>query len=179
MKRTNLLSGFFFLLLVAVPAAGAGAEEKAVIGAVEEVLLLPWGVKLLARVDTGATTTSLDARHLKVEENIATFQLPDRYEGMVIRVPVVSWKEVRSAGGKEKRPVVEMDLCIGARRIRARVNLNDRSMVNHSLILGRNVLRRHFVVDVTRARVQDPVCPVPRKTEKQTPPAPHPLPIPE
>jgi hypothetical protein len=146
------------------------ASDKTVIGAVEEVLLLPWGVRMLARIDTGATTTSLDARDLKIEGKTAVFRLPDRYPGGPFRLPIVSWKQVRSAGGQEKRPVVEMDLCIGTRKIRTRVNLNDRSMVNYALILGRNILKDHFVVDVGRARTQDPVCPVSRETEAAAPP---------
>jgi hypothetical protein len=44
----------------------AEAGEKLSVGLVEEVVLLPWGVRLPARVDTGAAMTSLDARNIEV-----------------------------------------------------------------------------------------------------------------
>ena len=86
----------FFILL----APGViRAEKEITLGTVEEVILLPWGVKLLARIDTGATTTSLDARELKIEGKVVEFRLPDQYEGGPFRLPIIEWKEVLSAEG--------------------------------------------------------------------------------
>ena len=56
-------------------------------------------------------------------------------------------------------PVVELELCIGSKRIRSKVNLTDRSMVKYPLILGRNFLRGNFIVDVKRQRTAPPSCP--------------------
>jgi hypothetical protein len=38
----------------------AFAEDKITIGGIEEVILLPWGITVKARIDTGATLSSLD-----------------------------------------------------------------------------------------------------------------------
>jgi hypothetical protein len=59
-------------------------------------------------------------------------------------------------------------LCIGSRKIRTRVNLTDRSMVKYPLILGRNILREGFVVDVKRSKIIRTACPdeVPLPTTK-------------
>ena len=67
---------FFFLAPVM-----ANAEEKKAIGLVEDVILLPWGVKIPARIDTGAATSSIDARELKIHDNIAEFKLPKSMAG--------------------------------------------------------------------------------------------------
>ena len=43
------------------------AQERITIGLVEEIILLPWGVKIPARIDTGAAVSSLDVRGLTVK----------------------------------------------------------------------------------------------------------------
>jgi len=133
-------------------------EGKLSIGVEEEVMLLPWGVKLPARVDTGAAMTSLDARHLVVKGKVAEFQLPERYGGLRLSMPVVGWKSVRSAEHRERRPVVELEICLGPKRLKIRANLNDRSLVKYPMILGRNVLREGFFVDCDCVNLLPPSC---------------------
>jgi hypothetical protein len=135
-------------------------EKQITLGRVEEVILLPWDIRLPARIDTGATVTSLDARHLKIDGNEAEFRLPEEYGGALLRLPIVGWRHVRSSKGRESRPVVELDFCIASKRLRVKVNLNDRSMVKYPVILGRNALKDHFIVDVKkRSKTTPPVCP--------------------
>jgi len=149
---------FLVLMILLSPSENGGAGEKITIGEVEEVLLLPWRVRLPARIDTGAATSSLDARELKVENNIVEFKLPKEYGGMLLRLPVVDWLDIRSADFKERRPVVEIILCIGANPIRTQVTLNDRSMVRYPLIVGRNILKENFVVDCMQSNCLPPSC---------------------
>lgn len=136
-----------------------GREEKVSLGSVEEVVLLPWGVRLPARIDTGAATSSLDARELTVKDNIADFKLPVKYGGRHLRLPVLRLKDVRTAASKSRRPTVAIELCIGNRRIRTEVNLNDRSKVKYPLIIGRNTLRHNFVIDCSTSYCTVPSCP--------------------
>jgi len=137
----------------------ANAEEKITLGAVEDVILLPWGVRLPARIDTGAAKSSLDARELLIQDSMAEFKLPQEFGGIQLRLPIIEWKHIRSPDGRQRRPVVELELCIGSKRIRSKVNLTDRSMVKYPLILGRNILRGNFVVDVKRRMTAPPRCP--------------------
>jgi hypothetical protein len=115
-------------------------------------------VKIPARVDTGAATTSLDARELVVKDDIAEFKLSEKYGGTRISLPVVRWREVRSASGRQRRPVVEMRICVGPKVVRAKVNLIDRSRMSYPLIIGRNVLRRGYVVDCLCTNILKPSC---------------------
>jgi len=135
------------------------AEEKIKIGVVEEVILLPWGIRLPARIDTGAAHSSLDARGLTIKDNIAEFKLPKKYGGLQLRLPIIDWQTIRSAESKERRPVVEVELCVGPKQLRARINLNDRSKVKYPLIIGRNILRGNFVVDCLESSCAPPRCP--------------------
>ncbi len=66
------------------------AGEKITVGLVEEVILLPWGVKLPARIDTGAAVSSLDARDIVIKGNTVDFRLPEKYGGLQISLPVVA-----------------------------------------------------------------------------------------
>lgn len=150
-----LLSLFLLLGAGGIPAEAA---EKIRIGAVENVVLLPWGVTMPARIDTGAATSSLDARNITATDKTVEFNLPPQYGGRQIRLPILKWKTVKSAGTKGKRPVVVLEMCIGSKRIRTQVNLNDRSNVKYPLIIGRNTLDRDFVVECSTSYCTKPTC---------------------
>jgi len=158
-KLWSLVSLAVFAPLFLFLPGMVNAEEKLKIGLVEDVILLPWGVKLPARIDTGAASSSLDARELKVEDNVADFKLPDSFGGLKLRLPVVGWKTIRTSESRERRPVVEMEICIGPKPLRIKANLNDRSMVKYPLIIGRNALKRNFVVDCMKSNCLPPSCP--------------------
>ncbi len=149
-----VLTALFLLV-----AEKGNAGEKITVGEVEEVILLPWRVRLPARIDTGAATSSLDARDLKVKDNMAEFKLPKKNGGLSLRLSVIGWQDIRSADFTEKRPVVEITLCMGPKLIRTQVTLNDRSSVRYPLIIGRNVLKDNFVVDCMQSNCLPPSCP--------------------
>lgn len=153
---TPILLCIFFML---IPAKGAHASEKVHIGVVEDVVLLPWGVVLPARIDTGATSSSLDARDIKIKGNIVTFRLAPQYSGIELSLPIVKRKTIRSAEAHERRVVVELEVCIASERLRTLFNLNDRSRVQYPVLLGRDVLMKNFVIDCTQTRCKVPNCP--------------------
>jgi len=155
----DLILVFTLIALPFLAMESAGAEEKIIIGGIEDVILLPWKVKLPARIDTGAAKSSLDARGLKVQDDMVEFKLPEKWGGLQVRLPIIGWRHIRTPEGLERRPVVEVEICFGSKRIRTLVNLTDRSMVKYPLILGRNFLRENFFVDVKRRRTLPPSCP--------------------
>ncbi len=159
-SRCNLLVIIVVLLLPGslFPETSIG-KEQITIGRVEDVVLLPWEVKLPARIDTGASVSSLDARDLTIKENFAEFRLPSQYGNLQLCLPIIGWKIIRSAEAREKRPVVQLEFCIGPKRIKTLVNLNDRSGVKYPVILGRNILSKNFIVDSTRKNLLKPLCP--------------------
>jgi hypothetical protein len=150
----------FIVVILSFSFTPLHAEDKpkTVIGAVEEVVLFPWGVKLPARIDTGAGMTSLDVRDLTIRNKVAQFRLPEKYGNTLISLPVIRYCKVRSADSRGRRPVVEIELCVGSKRMRVRVNLNNRSHLEYPLILGRNVLNQGFVVDCAQERLLSPKC---------------------
>ena len=159
-KRILIKTALFLVIFLIDPGvAPAETKEKIQLGAVENVVLLPWRVTLPARIDTGAATSSLDARKLTIKGKTVEFALPEKYGGQQIRLPILKWTTVRSAETKEKRPVVVLELCIGSQRIRTRVNLNDRSKAKYPLIIGRNTLKHGFIVACDTSYYTTPSCP--------------------
>jgi hypothetical protein len=141
-----------------ITGTDASSDPPVVIGAVEDVLLLPLGISAPARIDTGATTTSIDACNLKISDGYASFTLPESCGSQALRLPIVGWRHIRTAAKRQKRPVVEIELCLGTKKIKARANLNDRSSMSYPILIGRNVLAQGFLVDASRTRIQPPLC---------------------
>jgi hypothetical protein len=156
-KIIFLILPFIIAILSSTPLY-AEDKTKTVIGSVEEVVLFPWGVKLPARIDTGAGMTSLDVRDLTVKNKVAQFRLPEKYGNILISLPVIRHCNVRSSDSRRRRPVVEVELCVGSKRMRVWVNLNDRSHLEYPLILGRNVLNQGFIVDCAEERILSVKC---------------------
>lgn len=164
---------FWLIVLVALPNVGAptwlyaqaaddGAPPsrpaKVTLGAVEEVILNPWGVSFPARIDTGADFSSLDARDIVVRDNIASFKLGKRFGGLKLQLPVVDWRYIQTSMGTEKRPVVEISLCLGSKLFRTPATLKDRSEMVYPFLVGRSALNGKFLVDTSLAKRAHPVC---------------------
>ena len=178
MRKSVTLSLFLLLSLAAVSSAAvgdsqqteapedveipfsAGSEsQKIMIGEVEDVVLVPWGISLPARIDTGADMSALDARNVTVRNNLADFKLGNGYGDLRLQLPVVGWRQVRTSMGIEARPVVEIGICLGPKLLRTQATLKDRSQMTYPFLLGRNVLNGGFVVDTSRSKAARPACP--------------------
>jgi hypothetical protein len=157
-SKTIFLILPFIITLLSFTPLHAEDKTKTVIGAVEEVVLFPWGAKLPARIDTGAGMTSLDVRDLTVKKKVAQFRLPEKYGNALISRPVIRYIKVQSADFRGRRPVVEIELCLGQKRMRVQANLTDRSGLDYRLIIGRNVLSEGFIVDCTQEGMWPPKC---------------------
>lgn len=133
-------------------------REKITIGAVEEIVLFPWKIKMPARIDTGAARSCLDARDIRIDGNMVEFRISDQYGGKILRAPLKGRCRVRSAHGLTKRAVVEIEICIGSRRFLTTVNLVDRSGMEYPFLIGRNILAQGFIVDISRSNILPPKC---------------------
>lgn len=101
----------------------AGANPSRVFGWIEEGLLLPEKVSVKIKLDTGALTSSMDAKDLeRFERNGEKWvrfkvEVKDSDTGRAASIPFERRVErnvkVRGAGGAEHRPVVVMKMCIG------------------------------------------------------------------
>ena len=144
-------------------------SAKITVGVVEDVVLKPWGVSFPARIDTGADLSSLDARDIVVRNDVAVFKLGKRYGGVQIQLPVVEWRRIQTATGTEKRPVVEISICLGSKLFRTPVTLKDRSEMMYPFLVGRSALSGSFLVDPSRSKALQPACPAASLASSQVP----------
>ncbi len=109
-------------------------KDKMIIGMIEEVELIGNnGVneRLIARIDTGATKSSIDyklASKLKLG-------------------PVIESRLVKSAHGSKLRPVVEATITIKGKRITGKFTLADREHMKYPVLIGQNILKQGFLID--------------------------------
>lgn len=142
---------------------------KQVIGAIEHVLLTPPGKLLEARIDTGAESSSLDARDIQEFERDGArwvrFSIYDREREEFLEIERRIARYVRilqsSSSAPERRPVVRMQLMLGESNQNAEFTLSDRSHLNFPILIGRNVLQDIMLVDVSRRDIAPPAVPMP------------------
>jgi hypothetical protein len=142
--------------------------EKPVIGWVERVVMQDVDMQVKARIDTGASVSSLDANILELEAGSdgsgekVRFRIKNgEEESAVIERTIVEWSEIKGKGTSStiRRPVVTLDICLGGKRLEGRINLADRSRFLYPVLIGRNLIRTGgFLVDSDKTYMRDPGC---------------------
>ncbi|MBT8493625.1 MAG: RimK/LysX family protein, partial [Deltaproteobacteria bacterium] len=115
-----------------------------------------------AKVDTGARTSALHAEDVKIvrrgSKRFARFTVcPTQRssKGKVqVRAPLVGERQVRSSNGEvETRPVVRTTIQCGADSWEIEITLTKRDVMGFRMLLGRQAIRGHAVVDPGRSYV--------------------------
>lgn len=136
---------------------GSRCTDLTIIGQLEVLHLQPPGRRLVARIDTGANTSSLDARDIEMfesdGEDYVRFRLPDSIlaEGQKQQYerPVSRFVRIIQAGKKdERRAVIELKIQLGGVERMAEFTLTNREHLTYRALVGRNILRDFFAVDV-------------------------------
>jgi len=132
--------------------------EKAhlpIIGEVEPIYFLPMKTPFLARIDTGATTSSLDAKDIvyfeRDGERWVSFKLVNRKtkEEHAFEKKIERSFRVKRAGEDERRKAVKMEIKMGKEKFSAYFSLADREGFDYQGLIGRNVLTGRFIVDTS------------------------------
>ena len=154
---------FASLVLVALPVMAA---EPTLYGRYEYIQLPEIGETFKAKMDTGALTASLSARDIETftrdGEDWVRFRLGGKgasnkvYEHEVSRISKIKTRSEEDEDDNEaveptKRPVVDLELCLGNVKRTVEVNLTDRSSFNYPLLIGAKALRE-FGAAVNPAR---------------------------
>lgn len=156
------------VLALAAPAALARdtpSDTPDVFGWVEWIELGDERIRKKGKLDSGALTSSLDAR--EIEEfrrdgrRHVRFELHDRDSGEVTTLEKRIKRFVRivrHSGNHQRRPVIEMDLCLGRTLHSVEFTLIDRSNFNYPVLLGRRALDGYALVDSGETFTRDPEC---------------------
>ncbi|GLZ84809.1 hypothetical protein Pres01_08600 [Metapseudomonas resinovorans] len=144
------------LALVALPAVAA--EDPNIYGRYEYVRLPEIGQTMKAKMDTGALTASLSAKDIErfkrdgedwVRFRLATKDADDtvfehrlsRMSKIKNRADELGEEDEAPSAEISKRPVVDMEMCLGGVKRTVEVNLTDRSSFNYPLLIGAKALR--------------------------------------
>ena len=155
-------SVFVLLSVLALPVMAA---EPTLYGRYEYIKLPEIGETLQAKMDTGALTASLSAKNIEtftrdgepwVRFQLATKGASDKvYEHKVARISKIKSRADEDDDKEEpasaKRPVVDLEMCLGSVKRTVEVNLTDRSSFNYPLLIGAKALRE-FGAAVNPAR---------------------------
>jgi hypothetical protein len=140
-----------------IPEKFKRIEKKAVIGQVEYTTIEPSNWTFESRIDSGATTTSIDARDITPFErdgkSWVRFNLLDRKtkETFQIEKPVERVVKIKRHGTEvQERFAVLLDLTIGQVKERIEVTLTDRSDFTYPVLIGRNFLMDRAIIDVSQ-----------------------------
>lgn len=170
MKRLNTWALTLAMLQFTpvVFSATSPATNPKAFGWVEEGLIQPENISVKIKLDTGALTSSMDAKDLerfeKDGEKWVRFnvELKDSNTGKTVSTPfersIVRNVKVRGAGGAERRPIVLMKICIGNKVYNEQFSLNDRGKMNYPVLIGRNTIEHLGLVDVTKTFTLEPHC---------------------
>jgi hypothetical protein len=170
--RFLLASGaaaLLFLPLASVPATAEDSEDEPAVleifGWVERVKLMDGTVAVKTRLDTGAVTSSLHAvdieRFERDDERWVRFTVvdPESEETLEVEKRLVrNVRIVQHDGEHQRRPVVEMQVCLGDIPMEVEVNLVDRSNFNYPMLLGRSALKGIALVDSGATFTTSPQC---------------------
>ena len=144
------------LALLSLMALPVMAAEPTLYGRYENIKLPELGGETLkAKMDTGAFTASLSAKDIELfkrdGEEWVRFRLATKdadgkvYEHKVSRISKIKGRADEEEEGDapeiSKRPVVDLELCLGDVKRTVEVNLVDRSSFNYPLLVGSKALR--------------------------------------
>ena len=124
--------------------------SKAVIGAVEKIRVIPGNFVMKARIDTGASITSIGIDNVEIINEDGEDWAIVTIDDLATKHKVVRYIYVKRHGAKaHKRPVIKLRLTLGEISRNVNVSLANRGNFQYQLLIGRNFLNDRFVVDVS------------------------------
>lgn len=115
-------------------------------------------VNIHAKIDTGAYTSSLHCSKVEVVNGKLEFVLLDEehpeFTGMKFKVKRFTQREIKNSFGEaEMRFVIKTTIKVFDLTIKAEFTLSDREKLRFPVLLGRRILRKRFLIDVTKKDV--------------------------
>lgn len=136
-------------------------DGKMFLGGSEFVYLKEANALIDARIDSGARQCSISAKDITEFERKGKkwvrFNIVANERTIPMEAPIAGYTTVSqsSLGAKTiRRTVVRLNVKIGDYSTRARFNLHDRSHMQYTMLIGRNLLRDVAVIDVSREHIQ-------------------------
>ncbi|MFI0471319.1 ATP-dependent zinc protease [Halomonas sp. HMF6819] len=141
--------------------------SKTVLGRSEWIGFPAIGTYLKARIDSGASTSSLSAsditRFERDGEDWVRFKLAlndedvavERVKDEWVEAPIQRRVRIVQASGEESRPVISLLMTLGPIRENVEFTLNDRTHLDFPVLLGRRFMMDIATIDVAQTYIHD------------------------
>jgi hypothetical protein len=160
----------YLLAILALLSASALADPPREAGWLQSIRLEPHRVRLTAKLDTGAKSSSLHANDLeRYSENgiervrFSLFKDHGEQDGakLTYDLPVERLVRIKRGDGlpPDERVTVELSFCLDGEIMQAEFSLDDRAEFNYPVLLGRSFLAGRFVVNPAEKFVFGYDCP--------------------
>lgn len=142
-----------------VPNAQKTTEVKKmplnIIGAVEPIYILPMKSAFEGRIDTGATTSSLDVDEMnefeRDGEKWVSFTVTNRRSGEAhtFEKPILKSVKIKRIDDKEHRIKILIPVSFGGEKFLSEFTLAKREKFEYQVLIGRNILSGRAIVDTS------------------------------
>lgn len=130
-----------------------------------ECIALPdFGIPVIrAKIDSGAASSSIHATKIEYstdgDRQLVQFQIHphqrDIKDTVTVTAPLLEHRPIKSSNGqKQTRPVIETHIQLGDQQWAIELNLTNRHLMGFRMLLGRQALRKRFLVDVSKSFLQ-------------------------
>lgn len=129
-----------------------------IIGEVEPIRFPPMKTALLARIDTGAAGSSINAQNIQAFEREGkkwiSFDVVNLKTGEKNHFEKRLYKQIsiKRQLENEERYVVMMTVYIGKEKLSMPFSLSDRGKFEYSVLIGRNIIKGRAIVDPSLAQ---------------------------
>ncbi len=134
--------------------------NKKIIGRLEYVDLPEFGLYgIIGKVDTGAYGGAIHTTHVVEKEvdgkTVIEFKLLDEdhpeFKDTVYQADDFEKKLIKNSNGdSELRYIIKTKVVLQGKEIRARFSLSNRKNLKYPILLGRKIIRKNFIVDVSK-----------------------------
>ena len=132
------------------------STDKPIIGRVEYIKVVSTDILQKAKIDTGAKTTSIDAKEIVRFERDGKEWVKFKFAGKSIEKPLLKNILIKRHGVKsQRRAVIQLRLKLGKISRHVNVTLTDREEYIYPILIGRNFLKDAFIVDVSQTYTVD------------------------
>lgn len=131
---------------------------KAILGYIEYVDFIDFGIGCYAKVDTGACTSSLHANHIEPFTRDGKrwvrfyIQFDDDKHMLdhICEAPVLARRTIASSNGaRNNRYIIQTQVAIAGQTWPIEVSLNNRGSMKYPMLIGRKAIKGRFLVDVS------------------------------
>lgn len=118
--------------------------------------------KIRVKVDTGAKTSALHVSHIRQREGSRYIRFKvhpnqeDRLPEYEVRAKVIEYRHVKSSNGiRSLRPVIQTRIRLGENEFPIELTLVNRDLMGFRMLLGREAIRKRYLVDCGQSFVQE------------------------